>query len=175
MNGTSPRQHLVEHDAQRIDVAALVAALPLHLFRRNVVRRAQRRRRIHKRQPPRIFLHRDAKIDQLDRGPHRPPSRFPASGRDAQFPACACSPARRRYPARSSPPARSAASPIVSHSKSSAAAARPPTRSPCRPGCGFRRRTSSPCRDGPAPARSPASRLKRSSSTGSASISAWEL
>ena len=37
-NGTSPGQHFVEHHAQRVDVAAGVAALGFHLLGRNVVR-----------------------------------------------------------------------------------------------------------------------------------------
>ena len=59
-------EHLIEHRAQRVDVAALVAALALHLLGRDVVGRAQRRREPHLRDAPRILLQCDAEVDDLD-------------------------------------------------------------------------------------------------------------
>ena len=59
-------KHFVEHDAQRVDVAARIAALALHLLGRNVFRRAHYLRKLGECQPARAGLAGDAEIDQLD-------------------------------------------------------------------------------------------------------------
>ena len=59
-------QHFVEHDSQRVDVAAAVAALALDLFGRDVFGRAHHLGKLGERQPARAFLAGDAEVDQLD-------------------------------------------------------------------------------------------------------------
>ena len=65
-NGRFAGEHLVEHDAQRVDVAAGIAALALHLLGGDVIGRAHHLRKLGERQPPRAGLAGDAEIDQLD-------------------------------------------------------------------------------------------------------------
>ena len=58
-------QHLVEHHAEGVDVAAAVAALALDLLGRNVFGRAHDLRKLRERQPARAFLAGDPEIDEL--------------------------------------------------------------------------------------------------------------
>src|SRR5262249_22329891 len=60
------RQHLVEHHAQSINIAARVAAFALDLLRGNVVRRAHGLGELREGQPFRTHIGGNAEVDQLD-------------------------------------------------------------------------------------------------------------
>ncbi len=60
------RQHLVEHHAQRVDIAARIAPLRFHLLRRDIVRRPHGLRQFGKRQPPHPCAPGDPEIDELN-------------------------------------------------------------------------------------------------------------
>ena len=64
--GHFARQHLVEHHAERVDVAAGIAALSFDLFGRNVVGRAHGRRELGEGDAAGAGVGGDAEIDELD-------------------------------------------------------------------------------------------------------------
>ena len=66
VNGTLPRQHFVEHHAERIEIAAGIAALAFDLFRRNVVGRAHGLGEFGEGEPAGFGTAGDAEIDELD-------------------------------------------------------------------------------------------------------------
>src|SRR5208337_3042822 len=59
-------KHFVEHGAERVDVAALIAALALYLFGRDVIGRAKSGRERSLRDAARVFLQGNAEVDDLD-------------------------------------------------------------------------------------------------------------
>src|SRR5579872_1164347 len=66
-DGQVPRDHLVEHRSDRVDVGPRVASAAPHLLGRHVIGRADGGREAEPGEPPGRFVHGDAEVEELDR------------------------------------------------------------------------------------------------------------